>query len=186
MPISIRKLPKQDLYRVYNPKTKEIHSYGTTLENAKKQITLLNMVDAGVPLDKKKGGECCCEMEGGSIQNPKMLELFKGKGMKNKISNKSIGMNSWVEHCKAFAKKKGIKYNEALKDPECKASYKKGEGLVSDVKSAVRSSAKKIGLGKCGMGVVDEAAAAGFADQVLIADAYNQKNLGAQKKYISL
>jgi len=54
MPYKLRKLPKQDLYRVYNAKTKEIHSYGTTLENAKKQITLLNMIDAGVPLDKKK------------------------------------------------------------------------------------------------------------------------------------
>jgi len=93
----------------------------------------------------------------------------EGLGIKNKILTKSIGMNSWIEHCKNFAAKKGIKYNEALKDPECKATYK-----------------KKVGLGKCGMGIVDEAAAAGYADQVLIADAYNQKNLGAQKKYISL
>jgi hypothetical protein len=53
MPYSIRKLPKKDLYRVYNTKTKEIHSYGTSLENAKKQVKLLHMIDAGVPL---KGG----------------------------------------------------------------------------------------------------------------------------------
>ena len=55
MPYNFRKLPNQNLYRVYNSKTKEIHSYGTTLENAKKQIKLLNMVDAGVPLKKGKG-----------------------------------------------------------------------------------------------------------------------------------
>jgi len=103
--------------------------------------------------------------------------LKEGKGIKNKISNKSIGMNSWIQHCKNFAAKKGIKYNEALKDPECKATYKKGEGLVSDLKSATR---------KVGFGIIDEAAAKGYADQVLIADAYNQKNLGAQKRYISL
>ena len=59
MPYNFRKLPNQNLYRVYNSKTKEIHSYGTTLENAKKQIKLLNMVDAGVPL--KKGGDINCQ-----------------------------------------------------------------------------------------------------------------------------
>ena len=118
----------------------------------------------------------------------KFMKKYKNKygkkygfGIKNKISNKNIGMNSWVQHCKNFAAKKGIKYNEALKDPECKATYKKGSGLLSDVKKAVKSASKKVGLG-----IVDEAAAAGYADQVLIADAYNQKNLGAQKKYISL
>jgi hypothetical protein len=56
MPYSIRKLPNQDLYRVYNTQTKAIHSYSTTLENAKKQVKLLHMVDAGVPLEKKGGG----------------------------------------------------------------------------------------------------------------------------------
>jgi DNA adenine methylase len=55
MPYSIRKLPNQDLYRVYNTGTKEIHSYATTLENAKKQVNLLHMVDAGVPLEKQGG-----------------------------------------------------------------------------------------------------------------------------------
>lgn len=41
MPYSIRKLPNQDLYRVYNSATKEVHSYSSTLENAKKQVNLL-------------------------------------------------------------------------------------------------------------------------------------------------
>jgi hypothetical protein len=55
MPYSIRKLPNKDLYRVYNTQTKVVHSYSTTLENAEKQVKLLHMVDAGVPL-KKQGG----------------------------------------------------------------------------------------------------------------------------------
>ena len=48
MPYDIRKLPNQELYRVYNKQTKAVHSYATTLENAKKQVKLLHMVDAGV------------------------------------------------------------------------------------------------------------------------------------------
>lgn len=102
--------------------------------------------------------------------------IKKGKGIENKISTKSIGMNSWIQHTKQFAAKKGIKYNEALKDPENKASYKKGAGVCMGCPKGY----------KCGGGIIDEAAAAGYADQVLIADAYNQKNLGAQKRYISL
>ena len=78
MPYSIRKLPNQNLYRVYNTQTKEIHSYGTTLENAKKQVKLLHMVDAGVPLKK----------QGGSIQHPKLLEMFKGTGSVGKQAKK--------------------------------------------------------------------------------------------------
>ena len=54
MPYTIRKLPNQNLYRVYNSVTKEIHSYATTLENAKKQVKLLHMIDAGVPLQPSK------------------------------------------------------------------------------------------------------------------------------------
>jgi DNA adenine methylase len=57
MPYTIRKLPNQNLYKVYNTETKTIHSYATTLENANKQVKLLHMVDAGVPL-KKQGGSC--------------------------------------------------------------------------------------------------------------------------------
>lgn len=34
-------------------------------------------------------------------------------------------MNAWIVHVKSYAKKHGIKYSEALKDPKCKGSYKK-------------------------------------------------------------
>lgn len=77
MPYNFRKLPNQNLYRVYNSKTKEVHSYGTTLENAKKQIKLLNMIDAGVPLKKGNG-----------IKNPILLEMFKGTGSVGKQAKK--------------------------------------------------------------------------------------------------
>jgi DNA adenine methylase len=55
MPYTIRKLPNKDLYKVYNTQTKSVHSYATTLENAEKQVKLLHMVDAGVPLEKQGG-----------------------------------------------------------------------------------------------------------------------------------
>ena len=30
----------------------------------------------------------------------------------------------WITHCKAFAKKHGINYPQALAHPDCKATYK--------------------------------------------------------------
>jgi len=45
MPISMRKLPNQELYRVYNKATKKVHAKGTTKEKATRQMRLLNMLD---------------------------------------------------------------------------------------------------------------------------------------------
>jgi hypothetical protein len=36
--------------------------------------------------------------------------------------------SKWIEHVKAHAKEKGMKYKDALKCAECKASYKVGSG----------------------------------------------------------
>ena len=93
-------------------------------------------------------------------------------------------MNSWVSYVKEYAKKNGMKYNEALKDPKCKAGYKKGGMLPV---SHQQGHPVVVGSKK-GFGVVDEAAAAGYADQPLIATLYNESQLGANahKKYISL
>ena len=33
--------------------------------------------------------------------------------------------NAWIDHVKSYAKKHNMKYFDALKDPKCKASYKK-------------------------------------------------------------
>jgi len=99
---------------------------------------------------------------------------------------------------KTFAAKHGLKYNEALKDPRCKATYKKdGAGLAQDAKKAVKSAASKMGLGlaedakravksaskKIGFGVIDET-----DEQMRIAHMYNSRQLGdnSSKKYVSL
>ena len=47
MPIVVRKLPNQNCYRVFNDKTKVIHSKCSSLGNAKSQQRLLNAVDRG-------------------------------------------------------------------------------------------------------------------------------------------
>jgi len=60
MPYKIRKLPDKNEYKVSNKKTGVIHSKGSTLANAKKQITLLNMIDHNVPLRPMKAYKCGC------------------------------------------------------------------------------------------------------------------------------
>ena len=45
MPYSIRKLPNKNLYRVRNKETGRVLSKSTTLENAKKQIRLVQSID---------------------------------------------------------------------------------------------------------------------------------------------
>lgn len=46
--------------------------------------------------------------------------------------------NKWIQHVQSYASKNGINYRDALKDPKCKAAYKKGP---SSMKS---SSSKKM------------------------------------------
>jgi hypothetical protein len=41
MPYAIRKLPNKNLYKVYSIDTGAIHSHATTLENARKQLRIL-------------------------------------------------------------------------------------------------------------------------------------------------
>ncbi len=45
MPYGLRKLPDQDLYKVFNKETGEVHSNATTKGNALKQIRLLYMLE---------------------------------------------------------------------------------------------------------------------------------------------
>lgn len=58
-------------------------------------------------------------------------------------------MNSWIKHVKEYSKKHNMKYNEALKDSNCKAAYKSsknqdGKGIVSDGINVVKKAAKKV------------------------------------------
>jgi len=45
--------------------------------------------------------------------------------IKSPVNNIDMA-NSWINYVKAYAKKNNMKYNDALKDPACKAGYKKG------------------------------------------------------------
>ncbi len=54
MPYGLRKLPDQDLYKVFNKETGEVHSNATTKGNALKQIRLLYMLERN---KETKGGE---------------------------------------------------------------------------------------------------------------------------------
>jgi hypothetical protein len=45
MPYKIRKVYKQDCFKVYNPKTKKIYAKCTTRDKAKRQIRLLNAIE---------------------------------------------------------------------------------------------------------------------------------------------
>lgn len=47
MPYMLRKMPKQSCYRVYNKRTKKVFSKCSSLENAKKQMRLLNAIEYG-------------------------------------------------------------------------------------------------------------------------------------------
>ena len=49
-----------------------------------------------------------------------------GNGLENKISSNSIKMpNKWIEYVKEYASKNGMSYRDALRDPKCKAGYKR-------------------------------------------------------------
>jgi len=43
--------------------------------------------------------------------------------------------NKWIQYVKAFAEKNHMNYRDALKDPRCKASYKKGAGVLDDARN---------------------------------------------------
>jgi hypothetical protein len=55
MPYVLRKMPNQDCYRVYNRKTKRVFAKCSTLERAKKQIRLLNAIEYGNFVPRRRG-----------------------------------------------------------------------------------------------------------------------------------
>lgn len=57
--------------------------------------------------------------------------------------------NKWIQHVQAYAKKHGMKYNEAMKSAECKSAYnKKGAGIMDDGLNYVKNEGKKYIKGK--------------------------------------
>lgn len=53
MPYQIEKLRNSNKYRVINKKTGKVHAYGTTHENAVKQVRFLEMLEHGGKSRKK-------------------------------------------------------------------------------------------------------------------------------------
>ena len=58
------------------------------------------------------------------MEKDKKGKRKSSKPMKEKAPAKKSGGNPWINHVKAQAKKLKIGYNEALKDPRVKKSYK--------------------------------------------------------------
>ena len=53
MPLKIRKNKNKETYKVFNANTGQVHSFDTTLQNAEKQIKLINMIDSKKKKSKK-------------------------------------------------------------------------------------------------------------------------------------
>lgn len=52
-----------------------------------------------------------------------LAKMVKGRGKAKEGGAKKA--SSWIDHVKAYAKKHKMKYEDCLKDPKCKSSYKK-------------------------------------------------------------
>lgn len=50
--------------------------------------------------------------------------------------------SKWIEHVKEYASKNNLKYKDALKDPECSASYKSGSGLLGMTQNGIPKPVK--------------------------------------------
>jgi len=69
------------------------------------------------------------------------LEVNKQIARKQLIPNSGRGIkrkSPWIEHVRTYAKANGIKYSDALKDPACKASYKKTEVVEGGMLKGIR------------------------------------------------
>jgi len=117
--------------------------------------------------------------------------------IKSPVKVKNTMANKWIEFVKAYAKDKGIKYSEALKDPECKALYKKGGGFWKDfAKGFTKGFTGVFDLASAPVGLVNPSAGKALSgvsktiralagggmptnQEAYIADLYDSINLGA-------
>lgn len=90
------------------------------------------------------------EMTSGPIGGAQSVPLprFVTKGMG--ISGGKRAPSNWIQHVKAFAASKGMKYRDALRSPECKASYhsKKGGSVIGGPSNDPVNRGKITGLGR--------------------------------------
>ena len=132
-----------------------------------------------------------------TIKSKKELsKIGTGDNKKSPVNTKMA--NSWIEYVKSYAKKNNMKYNEALKDPKCKAGYKKGGKFnllksITDVGTKVGEPFKATtGLNPFTFGydlghdVIGPALMKGrgipTSREEYIAQLYDQANLGATGK----
>jgi hypothetical protein len=86
------------------------------VDDVGKVAPLLPLIALGKPKKAvKTGGMLGVKKIPSTFVNTETPKLF-GLGKKS---------SSWIEHVKKFAKKHNMKYPDALKHPDCKASYKK-------------------------------------------------------------
>lgn len=112
--------------------------------------------------------------------------LKQGVGIKNSVNSIKGMPNAWITHTKEFAKKNNMKYNDALKDPANKASYKKG-GMVGEthimpdgtiMTGKTHTSKSKV----IKTPVVMKGKGMPTSRDAYIAELYEQANLGANGK----
>ena len=80
------------------------------------------------------------------LKDPELYtKKFIGKGLENNISTSSKKMpNKWIEYVKSYCTKTGMSYRDALKDPKCKAGYKKG-GMIPSPLVAIAYNDSELG-----------------------------------------
>jgi hypothetical protein len=105
--------------RVYKKKGKGIYETDDLMEGG---VQFPRVVKGGKK--GKKGGNILDDLVDDIGKVAPLIALGKPKKSKG-ISGGAKKTSSWIEHVKAYAKKNKIKYPEALKDPKCRASYKK-------------------------------------------------------------
>ena len=57
-----------------------------------------------------------------------MRRAFEGTGLHRRSKRKNSGTNPWLTHTKLYAKQHRISYWDAIKDPNCKKTYRKISG----------------------------------------------------------
>jgi hypothetical protein len=156
--------------------TKEYIRRSNQKVNQRKENRLMASEDKPNPLETLRG------VLEKTIKSKKELSKI-GDGIKKSPVN-NIGMaNKWIEYVKAYAKKNNMKYNEALKDPKCKAGYKSGEG-VFDVLKSVGKAVAPVAIDLASQYAKKKISGSGMptSRDEYISQLYDQANLGANGK----
>ena len=171
--------------------TKEYIRRSNQKVNQRKENRLMASEDKPNPLETLRG-----VLEKTIKSKKELSKIGTGDNKKSPVNTKMA--NSWIEYVKSYAKKNNMKYNEALKDPKCKAGYKKGGKFdllksITDVGTKVGEPFKATtGLNPFTFGydlghdVIGPAIMKGrgipTSREEYIAQLYDQANLGATGK----